>query len=168
MGIWGARWGLSTGQTTILSGNYRPAKIDLENFRSGIFGQKWRFFSIFQKCTLNVIYWYFIVSGHFPDPKWPISGHIWHLRPLPDKIWKIRKKWIFWWFWQFWQNWPIFVVAGVAGSDRGYYLWSETCSPGSLDTFSYLNRWYISSRSKHMTIWISRIFPIFIHFHTFC
>ena len=87
----GARWGLSAGQMTVLSGNYRPAKIDLENFGYGIFGRKWRFFSIFRKCALKVIYGYFIVSGHFLFLKWPISGHIWHFRPLPDNIWNIKK-----------------------------------------------------------------------------
>ena len=40
----------------------------------------------------------------------------------------------------------------MAGTGRGYQIWPETCSWGSLDAFSYLYRWYISFRSKDMHI----------------
>ena len=91
IGVWGARWDVSSSHIDLLSGIDRPGKIDFENFLWDFLSQKWRFFSIFQKYVLNTILRAFIVSGHFPEPKRPNSGHIWHFRPHPDNIGRIEK-----------------------------------------------------------------------------
>ena len=44
MGVWGAQWGLSAGEMTVLSGNYRPAKIDLEILGMGFLVENDDFF----------------------------------------------------------------------------------------------------------------------------